>query len=479
MSTTVTYKGATLTTAENQTRVLETAGKLMEDDLTITDVTSGGGGVGENDVNFIDYDGTIVASYSASDFLVMDTMPENPSHDGLVAQGWNWSLTDAQSYVQDYGKLVVGQMYVTASGDTEIDIELHKGRLSPTLGICPNGTVEIDWGDGSAKDTVTGSSLSMIKNTVHTYASDGSYTITLRIISGSFAIAGNSSYGSRLLWGGITTANSSNKTYQNSVQAIRMGGVTTRISTYAFYNCHSLSSVTIPNGVTSISTSAFYGCYALTSVTIPSSVTSISASAFYICYSLSSVTIPSSVTSIGSSAFSGCHSLSSVTIPNGVTNIGGAFSSCYALTSVTIPSSVTSIGSSAFYSCYSLSSVTIPSNVTNIGTSVFQNCYSLTSVTIPDGVTSDLSYFFRDCHSLSSMTIPSSITSIGGYAFYNCYSLSFLRFTSTTPPTASNANWYANIPADCVIYVPSGSLSAYSSATNYPDPATYSYVEEQ
>lgn len=44
MSATVTYKGATLTTAENQTRVLKTAGKYMEDDVTITDVTSGGGG---------------------------------------------------------------------------------------------------------------------------------------------------------------------------------------------------------------------------------------------------------------------------------------------------------------------------------------------------------------------------------------------------------------------------------------------------
>ena len=39
MSTTVTYKGQTITTAENQTRTLLTAGKYMEDDVTITDVT--------------------------------------------------------------------------------------------------------------------------------------------------------------------------------------------------------------------------------------------------------------------------------------------------------------------------------------------------------------------------------------------------------------------------------------------------------
>ena len=40
MSTTVTYKGSTLTTAENQTRVLKTSGKYMEDDVTIVDVSS-------------------------------------------------------------------------------------------------------------------------------------------------------------------------------------------------------------------------------------------------------------------------------------------------------------------------------------------------------------------------------------------------------------------------------------------------------
>lgn len=42
MSTTVTYKGNTLTTAENQTRTLETAGKYLEGNIIITDVTQGG-----------------------------------------------------------------------------------------------------------------------------------------------------------------------------------------------------------------------------------------------------------------------------------------------------------------------------------------------------------------------------------------------------------------------------------------------------
>lgn len=42
MATTVTYKGATLATVENQTKTLQTAGKWCEDDFTLTDVTQGG-----------------------------------------------------------------------------------------------------------------------------------------------------------------------------------------------------------------------------------------------------------------------------------------------------------------------------------------------------------------------------------------------------------------------------------------------------
>lgn len=42
MSTTVTYKGNTLTTVNNQTRVLNTSGKWLEGDITLVDVTQGG-----------------------------------------------------------------------------------------------------------------------------------------------------------------------------------------------------------------------------------------------------------------------------------------------------------------------------------------------------------------------------------------------------------------------------------------------------
>ena len=60
----------------------------------------------------------------------------------------------------------------------------------------------------------------------------------------------------------------------------------TRIGDYAFYECRSLTSVTIPNSVTSIGNSAFNRCSSLTSVTIPNSVKSIGDFAFHYCSGL-------------------------------------------------------------------------------------------------------------------------------------------------------------------------------------------------
>ena len=96
-------------------------------------------------------------------------------------------------------------------------------------------------------------------------------------------------------------------TYEDGVGMLAFdGSKVTSIGDEAFYNCTSLTSITIPDSVTSIGERAFYDCIWLTSITIPDSVTSIGDYAFYNCSSLTSVTIPDRVTSIGNYAFFSC-----------------------------------------------------------------------------------------------------------------------------------------------------------------------------
>jgi len=131
----------------------------------------------------------------------------------------------------------------------------------------------------------------------------------------------------------------------------------TSIGAAAFEDCSSLTSITLPftskNSTTpeSISLSSIFGGHvpdSLKTVVITGG-TSIGDWAFRNCSSLTSITIPSSVTSIGDEAFYDCSSLTSITIPDSVTSIGEhAFHHCSSLASITIPSSVTSIGGYAF-----------------------------------------------------------------------------------------------------------------------------------
>ena len=210
------------------------------------------------------------------------------------------------------------------------------------------------------------------------------------------------------------------------------GKPVTSIGVYAFWNCRSLTKVTIPEGVTSIGDCAFQSCISLTEVNIPKSVETIGDEAFETCDSLTEVTIPEGVTSIGVYAFQFCNSLPEVTIPEGVTSIGdGAFHGCRSLTEVTISEGVTSIGETTFAGCRSLTEVTIPKSVTSIGDCAFQSCSSLTKATIPEGVTSIRGSVFEDCSSLREVTIPKSVTSIESHAFYNCGALATVYYGGT------------------------------------------------
>ena len=433
---------------ENGTTTVEpdTGYDGLSDVNVSVNVQGGGGASSGDDVRFLDYDGTILHSYSASDFLALTEMPENPSHEGLTAQGWNWTLADAKEQVQEMGSCDIGQNYITDDGKTRLYIELVEGRLSPYLGIGVKGTAEIDWGDGSAKEILTGQSQSVAIYRQHNYSEAGDYCITIepsKGINDRIGILGTSN-NTCILRKDSTDASYIHGVYSNAIKRIELGSNIV-FGLYGLKNCYSLSTITIPKGIAC-------GDYA-----------------FDFCESLKGVVIGDGVNSIGACAFRNCASFLFVSIPKSVKTIGNnAFNNCYPIKSLVLPFGVTSCGNVCFGGCSSLGSFVIPSGLQgSLNATILANCHALKEVTIPTGITSLSNSVLNGCYSLANITIPESVTSIGNYAFSSCYGVAEYHFKSTTPPTLGGTSVFNSIPSDCKIYVPAESLSAYKSADKW------------
>ncbi len=105
-----------------------------------------------------------------------------------------------------------------------------------------------------------------------------------------------------LTFGGKTPASApafaSEETRIKDVSTLRQGASYTtadesalqRIGNWAFYNCHELQHLEIPEGVTEIGAAAFYGCTYLEDLTIPTSVQSIGDNCFALCSKLNEIT---------------------------------------------------------------------------------------------------------------------------------------------------------------------------------------------
>lgn len=98
-----------------------------------------------------------------------------------------------------------------------------------------------------------------------------------------------------------------------TVVSNRVSYLVTSIGKNAFFDCKSLTSITLPDSIKSIGFGAFMSCESLSRITLPDSVKSIESDAFYRCESLTEITIPNSVKSLGYEVFSNCISLKTIT----------------------------------------------------------------------------------------------------------------------------------------------------------------------
>ena len=325
--------------------------------------TSGGDSGGKYLVQVIDYDGTVLKS-DHLDTGATFTLPDVPTnHSKLVFQEWSSPVTITDNSITvGNSDITIGATYKTASGLTEIDIELTKAT---GLEVVCNMVGNKNWGDGTTDSAKT-----------HTYTNYGSYTITCDGTSCPQYIFGQEMY-----------------TDSFYCKKIRLGELVKSLSSNAFRNCVSLTSIAIPNSVNSFGSYVFSNCGLLTSITIPSSIGSIEAHMFETCKHLTSIAIPNSVYRIISFAFSSCYSLTSITIPSSVNgSYQNLVASCYSLTSITIPNKFSSIADYMFQYCDSLIEydfTTYNSVPTLRNTNAFNGINKLCKIYVPDALYDD------------------------------------------------------------------------------------------
>lgn len=407
--------------------------------------------VERSDVNFYDFDGTLLYAYTAAEASELAEMPSNPSHTGLTAQGWNYTLAQMKTEVTAQGACDIGQMYVTDDGKSRLYCHFDDWALSLYFGVSVNGTCVVDWGDDSATDTLTDTDEyqygAVFAN--HTYASAGDYIVTLTATNGSYAFT----HGSFHKQAQAASSNiTEDRVYSSVVQKVEVG-TNAGLGSYSFQWSVNLKSITIPNSVSRISDNALNRCQNLRHLTIPSSVTERYGSNEY-CISLKSISIP-------------------CTLP-----IWYTIRYCYSLERIVIPSSVTQLGSYDFAEDYSLQEIFISENVGSMGNYCFQNCYSLKRINFPEGMSSVPSYAFDGCSSLLFITLPSNVSTIANYAFRYCYGLKEMHLLKAdSPVTIGGSNALYGIPTDCIFYVPKTEdhtlLNAYKSATYWSGRANY------
>lgn len=409
----------------------------------------------ENDVNFFDYDGTLLYSYTLAEFAALTDWPDNPSHDGLVAQGWGWSnLANAQDHAAYAGFADFGQAYITDDECTRLHITLDDpAYLAPILKLyvaTGSTPATVDFGDG---DVTTISQTGNVTVT-HVYRAPGDYIISLSKGVRLGYYGGSSSLLNGSLFG-------NGQIYRNSLRKVNFGK-SSGIASYSLGYCVNLESVSWPSSYSPLAgTYGMQGCVSLRFLAL----SNVYLNSNYMldgCSSLRNLTFSDTVTFVNSASgntymLRNCNNLRRVAAPKLAVVPNGFTQACLSLRkfsggSATAP--LTQLGSYAFGACYSLKQAPAPKQA-----SLLSSCYN-------------------NMWSLEALTIPDTVTSIAASAVSNAYSLQRLRFEGATPPTVANANAFSGLPATCIISVPVGSLAAYTSAANYPSATTYTYVEE-
>jgi uncharacterized repeat protein (TIGR02543 family) len=479
------------TDATGGTQVITTTPVAITDTQTLyahwtvstTAITLNANGGSANDSLTVTYGSTALTAFTApmrTDYALagyftaalggIKIIDEN----GALVSGVSGYTNASGAWERDVEELTLYAHWDTATLSFEVRVASNDSFAIPTSGHSVGGGVagyawDIDWGDGTTEMNKVGTSRgsSASPGISHTYASAGTYTITIRPSDTSAPFQWARAFGFSLSSSGSSAAENKEKVISVIAMSAK-GFLESATSTgYGFLDstwaeCTNLTTAVVPDtsnwDVTTVGDNFLYstwaGCTNLTTAVVPNTsnwdVTTIGDFFLYAtwlkCSSLTVAVVPDTssweVNSIDFAFMVGtwlrCSSLTVAVVPDTssweVNSIGFAFlqqtwDSCSSLTVAVVPDTssweVTSIDYGFLYAtwhdCSSLTVAVVPDTssweVTSIGdgflAAAWSGCTSLTTAVVPDTsnwnstVGDDfLSSTWAGCTSLTTAVVP-------------------------------------------------------------------------
>lgn len=429
----------------------------------IKGIESGIVGKEYKDVNFFDYDGTILFSYTWEEAEQLTEMPTPPAnlHKGLLFEGWNYTLEEMKAQ-GDYAD--IGALYMTDNGRTRL-IGDYAGETTLHLGQSKPHGIIIYWGDGT--HDISGEDLNFYIS--HHYEKPVSTTIELESIEGSdirlkatYLLVKEINAGNNLIvdrcFTGFTKCTKLSMNTGVIVGAIGLDSAQLLyfVSSPKHYGGAHYAQQSSIKGISLhpniyINESTLYNMSSLRQLVIPAtnlnrydqSTSDIFPEALSLRMAKNAPNPPIKVEKntimLGEKVFKGCISSE---IPSYATSIGNrGFANSY-IGSISIPDSVTSIGSDAFYGAKNIKEIIAP----NVGGVLYQT--------------------FRSCPNLKKV-ILGDITKIEYYVFYYSGLLQYvdLRRCSAVPVLVEGGSFHST--GNCKIVVPDNLYDEWIAATNW------------